>query len=243
MTDIPKSHPRYHSLMMREKLVKGFRNGLVAEAGLIAHGRGEAFDYLLGEETIPPAERAIRHAVAQMEKSQKVVLSVNGNVAALCGELIADLQRRYALAVEVNIFHRTEERLGRIVEHLERHGVENVLGLEPDSTIPGLDHARAKCCSHGIFGADLVLVPLEDGDRAKALVDMGKTVVTIDLNPLSRTSCTCTTTIVNEVCRTFEYMIREDVAKYDAGFDNAKNLEDVIHYINDRLKGLDLHKL
>ena len=52
MTVIPRSHPRYQSLLNREKLVKGFNIGLVAKEGLLAHGRGEAFDYLLGESKI-----------------------------------------------------------------------------------------------------------------------------------------------------------------------------------------------
>ena len=45
-----KSHPRLDSLLIREKLVKGFDNNLVAKEGLL-HGRGETFDYLLGEKT------------------------------------------------------------------------------------------------------------------------------------------------------------------------------------------------
>ena len=49
--NIPKSHPRYLSLQTREKLVDGFDNNLVAKEGLLAHGRGEAFDYLIGEKT------------------------------------------------------------------------------------------------------------------------------------------------------------------------------------------------
>ena len=48
MTVIPKSHPRLNSLLIREKLVNGFDNNLVAKEGLLAHGRGEAFDYLIG---------------------------------------------------------------------------------------------------------------------------------------------------------------------------------------------------
>jgi len=43
------SKPRAKSLLIREKLITGFDHGLVAKEGLLAHGRGEAFDYLLGE--------------------------------------------------------------------------------------------------------------------------------------------------------------------------------------------------
>ena len=56
--EIPKSHPRYRSLTTRERLVDMARKGIVAEAGLIAHGRGEAFDYLLGESSPPQALEA-----------------------------------------------------------------------------------------------------------------------------------------------------------------------------------------
>jgi len=45
---VPKDHPRKRSLEIRHALVEGYRKGLVADEGLIAHGRGEAFDYLLG---------------------------------------------------------------------------------------------------------------------------------------------------------------------------------------------------
>ena len=49
---IPKDHPRYASLIIREKLVDGFEKGLVAHEGLIAHGRGESFDYLLEKKLL-----------------------------------------------------------------------------------------------------------------------------------------------------------------------------------------------
>jgi hypothetical protein len=38
MSLIPKSHPRAKSLFIREKLVSGFDNGLVAKEGLLAQG-------------------------------------------------------------------------------------------------------------------------------------------------------------------------------------------------------------
>ena len=60
---IPSSHPRLKSLLVREKLVNGFLRGLVAAEGLIAHGRGEAFDYLLGERTTESAHVAISYCL------------------------------------------------------------------------------------------------------------------------------------------------------------------------------------
>ena len=41
---IPKSHPRYESLLLREKMVEASKEGILADSALIAHGRGEAFD-------------------------------------------------------------------------------------------------------------------------------------------------------------------------------------------------------
>ena len=48
MGEIPDSHPRKRSLLSREKIVQGSEKGLLAKSAMIAHGRGEAFDYLLG---------------------------------------------------------------------------------------------------------------------------------------------------------------------------------------------------
>jgi 4-phosphopantoate--beta-alanine ligase len=52
-----------------------------------------------------------------------------------------------------------------------------------------------------MYAADVVLVPLEDGDRCEVLVGMGKKVIAIDLNPLSRTAKKATLTVVDEVTR------------------------------------------
>jgi len=209
LTEIPASHPRKASLETRERLVQGFRRGLVAEQGLLAHGRGEAFDYLLAERTQPFATRAIRAAAAHLRLAARPVVSVNGNVAALCPEAVARVAKAAGARVEVNLFHRTEERVARIVDWLESHGCEKVLGAHPDARIPGIDHARALCRKEGIFGADVVLVPLEDGDRAQALAAMGKDVLTIDLNPLSRTAVAGTVTIVDNVVRALPAMAAE----------------------------------
>jgi 4-phosphopantoate--beta-alanine ligase len=89
--------------------------------------------------------------------------------------------------------------MARITALLERHRV-SVLRAEPERLLPPA-HAPALCLPHGIGGADLVLVPLEDGDRCEALRAAGRTVVTIDLNPLSRTARTATLTVVDELTR------------------------------------------
>ena len=83
---IPKSHPRYESLKRREKLVAGIEAGITSLHGLIAHGRGEAFDYLIGERTLESALRATEVAAALLLMAKRPVLSVNGNVAALASK-------------------------------------------------------------------------------------------------------------------------------------------------------------
>ena len=70
-----------------------------------------------------------------------------------------------------------------------------------------------------------MVVPLEDGDRTMALRNAGKTVITFDLNPLSRTSQTANITIVDNVTRAIELLISESkkLAKR-----NEKSLEKII---------------
>ena len=74
---VPRSHPRYTSLMTREKLVKAWKEGVAAPEGLIAHGRGEAWDYLFGEETSAPALVAEKAAAAHLVRAERPVVSVN----------------------------------------------------------------------------------------------------------------------------------------------------------------------
>ncbi|MCG2825007.1 MAG: phosphopantothenate/pantothenate synthetase family protein, partial [Thermoplasmatales archaeon] len=106
---IPKSHPRYESLMIREKLVQGFRDGFVVPEGLIAHGRGEAFDYLIDEKTMPASEKAEKTAAAYLLKAKKPVISVNGNTAALVRDDIINLSKIVPAKIEINLFYRTDE--------------------------------------------------------------------------------------------------------------------------------------
>ena len=203
---IPPDHPRYRSLAARERLAACAREGVVTPEGLAAHGRGEAFDYLLGERTTESALLAERIAAALLLSARSPVISVNGNTAALAAEAIADLQAASRARVEVNLFHRTEERVAKITRLLEAAGVE-VLSGRAEPLLP-LAHPRALCLREGIFSADTVLVPLEDGDRCAALVGMGKKVIAVDLNPLSRTARTATLTVVDELTRAIPNMSR-----------------------------------
>jgi 4-phosphopantoate--beta-alanine ligase len=147
--------------------------------------------------------------------------------------------------LEVNLFHRTEERVNTIIKHLHSLGARN-LCTKSDALIPGIDHERAKVDSDGILSADVVLVPLEDGDRCKALVDMGKIVIAIDLNPLSRTAQYATVTIVDNIIRAVPNIskfagelkglrkeeLREIVSEYD-------NKETLFLALNEIKKTLD----
>ncbi len=238
---IPEDHPRYKSLVARERLADAAREGIVALEGLTAHGRGEAFDYLIGERTTESALLAARTAAALLTTARHPVISVNGNTAALAAGEIADLQRASGALVEVNLFHRTEERIRRITALLEEHGV-NVLTGRAERLVP-LSHDRALCLPGGIGSADVVLVPLEDGDRCAALRAMGKQVITVDINPLSRTARTATLTIVDELTRALPNITAacaglDSAAAADliASLDNAYLLRAAITEIQERLE-------
>ena len=238
---IPENHPRAESLRTRELLVDGFGRGLVATEGLIAHGRGEAFDYLLGERTTRTARIAIKAAAALLLISKRPVISVNGNLAALCPKDIVKLAELTGAAIEVNLFYRTSERELAIKDELEKHGAKNVLGvgLEASATIPELQSDRRRVDPEGIFVADTVFVPLEDGDRTEALVRMGKKVITIDLNPISRTAKASHVAIVDNIVRALPALVESTISLkndetlqeiYDR-FDNAKNLDESLEII------------
>jgi len=208
MSLIPKSHPRAKSLLIREKLVLGFEQGLVAKEGLLAHGRGEAFDYLLGEKTSKTAKLAIKAAAAQILLAKLPIISINGNIAALCPKEIINLSKISGAKVEINLFYANEKRKKSIIKILKKNGANEILGINPNfsTTLSGLDSARRIVDKNGIFAADVVIVPLEDGDRTMALRKAGKTVITFDLNPLSRTSQTANITIVDNVIRAVELL-------------------------------------
>ena len=85
-----------------------------------------------------------------------------------------------------------------IADLLREKGAKEVLGEHPDASVPGLEHVRALATRGGICDTDVVLIPLEDGDRCEALTAMGKKVIAIDLNPLSRTARKATVRMVKK---------------------------------------------
>ncbi|WP_049927663.1 4-phosphopantoate--beta-alanine ligase [Halopiger goleimassiliensis] len=216
--EIPEDHPRYQDLLSRHRIEEGIEKGITHLQGMHAEGRGSAFDYLLGEETIESADEAERAAAAHLLLAEKPVLSINGNVAALVPEKMVELAAVVDADLEVNLFNRTPERMQAIADHLRDHGAEDVKGLEADARIPNLDHQRAKVDADGIYAADVVLVPLEDGDRAEALEAMGKTEIVIDLNPLSRSPQVADVPIVDNILRAVPNMAdhARDLADADA---------------------------
>ncbi len=238
---IPRSHPRKKSLEQRHRVVEGLKKGFVAHAGLIAHGRGEAFDYLIGEETTKNAMQAEKAAAAMLFLAEKPVISVNGNTAALVPAELVKLADAARAKLEVNLFYRTLEREKLIKKVLEDNGAKMVYGVgDRRRRVPGLYSERSRI-DEAIAEADVVLVCLEDGDRTEKLVELGKRVVAVDLNPLSRTARNAHVTVVDNVVRAVpkinEYLLEfrrtgkrraESVLRR---FDNRRNLIEAEHLI------------
>ncbi len=243
-------HPRAVSLAIREKIIEHHDLLVVATAGLIAHGRGEAFDYLLGEKTVESAKIAVKAAAASLLLAEYPVISVNGNAAALVAKDIVNLAEETGAKIEVNLYHRYPGRESAIKTVLEKAGAKKVLGIgkAASARIPEIGSERRRVDPRGILKADLVLVPLEDGDRTEALLKMGKTVVAIDLNPLSRTAQWSSITIVDNIIRALPNLVEEarklkllsdeKLGEIVKSFDNRKNLSSEIHLIKKRLSEL-----
>ena len=262
MVEIPDSHPRKKSLLSRQKIVEGSLEGLLADSAMIAHGRGEAFDYLLGERTTESARLAVREAASRLSSAISPVISVNGNTVLLAGKGALRLAALLGCPIEVNLYYRTPERVSGLLSLLEeqrakileepvpsglegdwRESVTNVplLGGSADFRIEGLEGPRSHCTEEGIGRADSILVPLEDGDRCEALVNLGKEVIVIDLNPLSRSSRMATVTIVDEVSRAFDGILAELISNPDcvpSEWDNANaisgSLDDITEFLSEK---------
>ncbi|UCE44354.1 MAG: phosphopantothenate/pantothenate synthetase [Candidatus Bathyarchaeota archaeon] len=243
----PSNHPRAESIGIRNRLVEQYNMGVVAQAGLIAHGRGEAFDYLLGERTTEPALEAIRAAASTLLTATYPVVSVNGNAAALAASDIVKLSEITQAQIEVNLFHRSVQRERAIENLLKLAGATRILGVggAASARISEIGSERRRVDPEGILKADVILVPLEDGDRAEALVRMRKKVIAVDLNPMSRTAQLATITIVDNITRAMPTLVRiademrieedEKLRETISNFDNKGNLGKAIAMINQRL--------
>ncbi len=248
--EIPPDHPRAASLRVRHRITDGLDRNIVTKAGLIAQGRGEAFDYFLGEKTPPPAEEAMQVAVALLLTAKYPVISVNGNTAALDAKSIVDLGRETGAKIEINLFYAAPGRIEAIRDELRAAGAGEILGLGDvvPASIVDLSSNRRIVDPRGIKIADVVLVPLEDGDRTEALRREGKTVIAIDLNPMSRTAQMANVTIVDnftrcmphmvDLCRQMKKMPRKQYEGLSARFSNAQNLQASIQVMIDHLTEL-----
>ena len=234
-TIIPKDHPRYVSLITREKLVDAFERGLVAREGLIAHGRGETFDYLFGEKTSDPALCAINAASALLLLADHPVISINGNTAALSAKEICALNQILEKSlIEINLFYRYKNREQIIADELRKYGANRILGIDTKNLtqIPELSSNRRTVDRDGIFVADVVFVPLEDGDRTITLKKMNKKVISIDLNPLSRTSLSSDISIVDNIVRVIPHLIKN--VDYHKRNSTEQELKDIVNNFDNK---------
>ncbi len=242
---LPKTHPRYQSLKYRHKIIEGVKELVVAEAGLIAHGRGECFDYILGERTNIYAKKAINAAVAMLLLANKPVISVNGNTAALVPEELVKLSDAINAPLEINLFYQKKGRIDAIRKVLEDAGAKNILGIDKEK-MTGLDNLESNrrfVDVVGIYQGDCIFVPLEDGDRTEALKKIGKKVIAIDLNPISRTAIWADITIVDNIVRALPEMVnlahglketnKSQLKEIIDSFNNKKNIQDTLELIKD----------
>jgi 4-phosphopantoate--beta-alanine ligase len=247
--EISPKHPRASSLRIRARLSRGFETGVTSTFGLFAHGRGEAFDYLIGEETTPTARKAIIAAASALLAAKHPVISVNGNVIALTPKELVELAKVTNAKLEVNLYHRSPNREKAIANALQQAGAQEILGIDKNqlSTIPEIQSERRRVDKRGLLIADVAFIPLEDGDRTEALVALGKRVITVDLNPLSRTAQKSTITIVDNIVRAMPLLIEQVIelknnpqerTQVESSFNNQANLRETILLINKRLTSL-----
>jgi len=230
---IPKTHPRYLSLKTRDKIVDGVKKGITSTHGLIAHGRGEAFDYLLGEKTTKAAKKSIDSAAALLLMAKNPVISVNGNAAALVPKELSQLSKILDAPLEINIFHPSKKREIKIKNYLIKNGAKEVLLPQKNCKIKHLDSNRKYVNKDGIYEADVVFVPLEDGDRTEALIKNKKKVIVVDLNPLSRSAKKATVAIVDNIIRVVPLLIKA-VNQYKK-FDKRKLVKIIKNHNNKRI--------
>ena len=182
-------------------------------------------------------------AVAALLLSNNPVISVNGNATALAIDEIIELAKTINAKIEINLFYRTDERVKIITELFKDHGYDDILGSLDDDIeyLNEIKNSRSSASKTGIYTADTILIPLEDGDRAEILKKSGKNIITIDLNPLSRTSKMSDVSIMDNIVRSIPFMtkIAEDLKEQDKKllmdivneFENEENLKESLQQI------------
>jgi len=248
MARIPDSHPRKKSLESRQKIVDGSSMGLLADSAMIAHAEERLSTICSERGPRSQPERPFVRVRLASGMPEGPVISVNGNTTVLAGDGAIRLAAVLGCPIEVNLYYRTPSRVKGLISLLEelrlnvsqeaapdgfygdwKEAVEGVslLGESPNFKIEGLEGPRSNCTAEGIGGADTILVPLEDGDRCEALITLGKEVLVVDLNPLSRSARMASVTIVDEVSRAFEGILScllNDSEYRQAEWDNLKSL-------------------
>ena len=170
--------------------------------------------------------------MAALLLAENPVISVNGNVAALIPEELVQLSEQIRVPLEINLFYQKEGRIEAIKNVLDKAGAIKIHGVDTNKMIElgGLESNRRKV--ELIANADLVMVPLEDGDRTEALKKLNKKVIAIDLNPLSRTALWADITIVDNIVRTIPEMIKfaKQLKKL-----NSTQLNEIVENFNNKL--------
>jgi 4-phosphopantoate--beta-alanine ligase len=127
---------------------------------------------------------------------------------------------------------------------MKKYGAAKLLGLSKKNSalLSGLESSRRIVDKNGILAADTVFVPLEDGDRTLALKKSGKKVITVDLNPLSRTALNADITIIDNITRAMPLLIEEvkaaltkdkiQLKKLVESYDNRTVLKQAVSHIS-----------
>ena len=128
------------------------------------------------------------------------------------------------------------------LNELEKYEPGLILGIDKEHSlmIDEISSLRRVVDERGIYSADVVFVPLEDGDRTIGLKKNNKKIITVDLNPMSRTSATADITIVDNIIRVFPLLEKEFLAinsKKQAiqildNYDNESILKDALRVIS-----------
>ena len=134
-----------------------------------------------------------------------------------------------------------------ISEEFKKYGLTRIFGIDPKNlvSIPELESNRRLVDRDGISKADVVFVPLEDGDRTIALKRMNKKVITVDLNPLSRTALSADITIVDNIVRVIPQLIKcvefhrkhsseNDLKDLIESFDNSDGLKKALEVMKSK---------
>ena len=164
MSDVPKTHPRYLSLALRDTIVAGVeqRDYLCPWAYRARAWGGFRLPHRGNDTTLRDGGNP-RGGGDASSRSTPCHLRQRAMLAALAPDGLIALGRVLNAPLEVNIFHTETGREQRIREHLLKHGASDVLMPTTQAQLSYIDSNRKFVHPDGIFKADVVFVPLEDG--------------------------------------------------------------------------------